>query len=210
MQAHTWETDVKNKLIFAAVALLASFGLTACDGSETESPSLTTGSGTSTTVPATSASPTLLPSSTPEIVPITFECGDLSIYQSGTALYSDGTSGYESSCDTYVPPVTTEAASKVLKFCDYPGTAVYTDGSYSTTDPACASMRAEANTNTNPNPGGGYPYDPEEDLNGDGVVNGYERCGVRCGKAPTSGDIQTKHGCEEGYITGRLCEPYAG
>lgn len=140
----------------------------------------------------------------------TFECGDLSIYQSGTALYSDGSTGYEPSCDTYVPAVTTEPPAKVLRYCDYPGgTAVYTDGSYSTTDPACAAMRAE---NTNPNPGGGYPpYDPEEDRNGDGVVNGYERCGVRCGDAPpTSGDIQTQHGCEQGYITGAVCEPYTG
>lgn len=139
--------------------------------------------------------------------PVTFECGDLSIYQSGTALYSDGTTGYEPSCDTYVPAATTEPPAKILRYCDYPGTAVYTDGSYSTTDPACAAMRAE---NANPNPGGGYPYDPEEDRNGDGVVNGYERCGVRCGDAPTSGDIQTQHGCEQGYITGAVCEPYTG
>lgn len=45
--------------------------------------------------------------------------------------------------------------------------------------------------------------------NGDAVVNGYER-GVRCGKDPTSGDTQTQHGCEQGYITGRDCEPYTG
>lgn len=51
---------------------------------------------------------------------------------------------------------------------------------------------------------------PEEDRNGDGVVNGYARCGVRCGEEPTSGDIQTQHGCEQGYITGVACEPYIG
>lgn len=197
---------MKNRLIIAAVAVLASLSLTACGGGDdpAEAPPTTP---VTTTVAATTTTSTTPPSTTTtaEAAPITFECGDLSIYQSGTALYSDGTTGYEASCDTYVPP-----PAKVLQYCDYPGTAVYTDGSYSTTDPACAAMRAETNTNTNPNPGGGYPYDPEEDRNGDGVVHGYERCGVRCGKAPTSGDIQTRHGCEQGYITGRDCEPYTG
>ncbi|GBF17583.1 hypothetical protein Br6_04990 [Rhodococcus sp. Br-6] len=202
---------MKNRLIIAAVAALASLSLTACGGGDdpAEAPPTTP---VTTTVAATTTTSTTPPptTTTAEAAPITFECGDLSIYQSGTALYSDGTTGYEASCDTYVPPATTEAPAKVLRYCDYPGTAVYTDGSYSTTDPACAAMRAETNTNTNPNPGGGYPYDPEEDRNGDGVVHGYERCGVRCGKAPTSGDIQTQYGCEQGYITGRACDPYTG
>lgn len=200
---------MKSALIIAAAALLASFSLTACGGNESDSPRTITPSASLTAVPTTtSASPTPPLSKVAEVAPITFECGELSLYKSGTALYSDGTTGYEASCDTYVPPVTTQAPAKVLQYCDYPGTAVYTDGSYSTTDPACAEMRAEANTNTNL--GGGYPYDPEEDRNGDGVVNGYERCGVRCGKEPTSGDIQTQHGCEQGYITGPACEPYSG
>lgn len=198
---------MKNKIIIAAVAALASFGLTACGGGDdpVDTPPATP---IATTVGATTTPSTA--TTTPEAASVTFECGDLSLYQSGTALYSDGTTGYEASCDTYVPPATTEAPAKVLRYCDYPGTAVYTDGSYSTSDPACATMRAETNTNTNPNASGGYPYDPEEDLNGDGVVHGYERCGIRCGKAPTSGDIQTQHGCEQGYITGRDCEPYTG
>lgn len=201
---------MKNKLITAAVAVVASLSLTACGAADDTGDTSPATTAVATTAAPTKTSVTPPPSTTPEVAPVTFECGDLSIYQSGTALYSDGTTGYEASCDTYVPPATTEAPAKVLRYCDYPGTAVYTDGSYSTTDPACAAMRAEANTNTNPNPGGGYPYDPEEDRNGDGVVHGYERCGVRCGKAPTSGDIQTQHGCEQGYITGRACEPYTG
>lgn len=196
---------MKRALILAVGALLSSFSLSACGGPGTDLPSTTPSSSSSTAVPATE-SVVPPPSSTPEVAPITFVCGDLSLYQSGTALYSDGTTGYEASCDTYVSPATTQASERVLRYCDYPGTAVYTDGSYSTTDPACAEMRAEANTN----PGGGYPYDPDEDRNGDGVVNGYERCGVKCGKEPTSGDIQTQHGCEQGYITGPACEPYSG
>ncbi|MGW5300717.1 hypothetical protein ACWEQV_20960 [Rhodococcus aetherivorans] len=205
------------KTVVGAAVFATAIVVSACGGPEATTPTVVTtpaapsASATSTevttTLPSTAVTSSSVPSSTPEVGPVTFECGDLSIYQSGTALYSDGTTGYEASCDTYVPAVTTEPPAKVLRYCDYPGTAVYTDGSYSTTDPACAAMRAE---NTNPNPGGGYPYDPEEDRNGDGVVNGYERCGVRCGDAPTSGDIQTQHGCEQGYITGAICESYTG
>ena len=189
------------------MAALASLSLTACGGGDDPAEAPPSPPVTST-VDATTTTSTTPPTTTAEVAPVTFECGDLSIYQSGTALYSDGTTGYEASCDTYIPPATTAARAKVLRYCDYPGAAVYTDGSYSTTDPACAAMRAE--TNTNPHPGGGYPYDPEEDRNGDGVVHGYERCGVRCGKAPTSADIQTQYGCEQGYITGRDCDLYTG
>ncbi|WP_237341921.1 hypothetical protein [Williamsia soli] len=108
----------------------------------------------STTAAPPPATSTVAPPSTepPPPAPITFVCGDLSLYQSGTALYSDGTTGYEASCDTYVPPT----------------------GS--------------------------------QDQNGDGVISGFERCGTICGEEPTSGEIQTQHGCEQGYITGPLCD----
>lgn len=104
---------------------------------------------TSVVAPPTAAPPAVEP---PPAAPITFECGDPSLYQSGTAIYSDGTTGYEASCDTYVPPT----------------------GS--------------------------------QDQNGDGVISGFERCGTACGEEPTSGEIQTQHGCEQGYITGPLCD----
>ena len=42
--------------------------------------------------------------------------------------------------------------------------------------------------------------------NGDGAMQGYERCGLACGDAPTSGELQTQYGCEQGYITGELCD----
>ncbi|MDJ0104939.1 hypothetical protein QM646_00840 [Rhodococcus erythropolis] len=199
---------MKNMLIVAAVGVLASVSLAACGGDQPDSSTTTSAASPSVSAAAPTTTAIQLPSSVPAAEPITFVCGDPSTYQFGTALYSDGTTGYEGSCDTYVPAAPAPVSTKVLQFCDYPGTAVYTDGSYSTTDPACDQMRAEANANQNP--GGGYPYDPEEDRNGDGVVNGYERCGVRCGKEPTSGDIQTQHGCEQGYITGVACEPYIG
>ncbi|WP_261777232.1 hypothetical protein [Rhodococcoides kroppenstedtii] len=173
-------------------------------------PVISVGTSTITAAPtaSSSAAPPTVPSTTiepvvsPEPAPLTFECGDLSLYQSGTALYSDGSTGYEASCDTYVPP-----APKTLWYCDYPQTAVYSDGTSSSIDPACFTSEPEP---TNPNPGGGYPYIAEEDRNGDGVVNGYERCGQACGQEPTSGDIQTQHGCEAGYITGPLCERFGG
>ncbi|MBC2590731.1 hypothetical protein H0B42_20085 [Rhodococcus aetherivorans] len=136
----------------------------------------------------------------PQPEPVTFYCSDLSVYQSGTAIYSDGSTGYEASCDTYVAP-----APPTLWYCDYPGVAVYTDGSSSSTDPACV----QPATGTSEAEIGGdatsYPYNPDEDRNGDGVVQGYERCGLACGEAPTSGDIQTQYGCEQGYITGPQC-----
>lgn len=204
---------MKKAFIVAALALLAPYGLAACgNANDTEpSPPATTISSSSAVAAPTEfvPQPSPPPTTAPEVAPVTFECGDTSLYQSGTALYSDGTTGYEPTCDTYVPPTTTSPV-KELMYCDYPGTAVYTDGTASATDPACATMRAEAKEGepVNPNPGGGYPYDPEEDRNGDGVVNGYERCGLRCGKPPTSGDIQTQHGCEQGYIERELCEQY--
>lgn len=154
---------MRNTLIIAAAALVVSFGLTACGGETPDPSSTTTPSASPIAVSATTpTAPVQPPSSAPAVVPITFDCGDLSLYQSGTALYSAGTTGNEASCDTYVPPVVTQAPTRVLQYCDYPGAAVYTDGTYSATDPACAEMRAESSVDQNPNPGGGYPYDPEE------------------------------------------------
>ncbi|MDV6246952.1 hypothetical protein R1X32_04795 (plasmid) [Rhodococcus opacus] len=189
------------------VLFLCVLAVSGCAGSDTSIPNATsTGSPppTTTTLPTTTSAPpppvveepapALAPESevTPE--PITFECGDPTLYQYGTALYSDGTTGYEPSCDT--PPPNRE-----LRYCDYGGTAVYTDGSYSTTDPACLQPA--------PAPSGsgesGYPYDPSQDRNGDGVVNGYERCGTACGDAPTSGEIQMQNGCEAGWIDPDTC-----
>ncbi|MFV9431592.1 MULTISPECIES: hypothetical protein [Rhodococcus] len=115
------------------------------------------------------------------------------MYDYGTALYSDGTIGYEASCDT-------RPAEPVLQYCDYGGVAVYTDGSYSTTDPACAKPAPAPSSGDS-----GYPYDPSQDRNGDGVVSGYERCGTACGEAPTSGETQMRNGCEEGWIDPQTC-----
>ena len=125
--------------------------------------------------------------------PITFECGDPTMYEYGTAVYSDGTIGYESSCDTPPP-------NRVLQYCDVGNVAVYTDGSYSTSDPACLDPAPAP-----PAGESGYPYDPAQDRNGDGVVNGYERCGTACGEDPTSGETQMQYGCEEGWIDPETC-----
>ncbi|GAB2906405.1 hypothetical protein GCM10027047_00750 [Rhodococcus aerolatus] len=38
---------------------------------------------------------------------------------------------------------------------------------------------------------------------------GYLDPGVAGGRAPSSSDIQTKNGCEAGYITGPVCDPYS-
>ena len=146
---------------------------------------------TTTSVPPPAPAPE--PVITPAPAPITFECGDPTRYEYGTAVYSDGTIGYEASCDT--PP-----AERVLQYCDYGGVAVYTDGSYSTTDPACLQPAPAPSSGDL-----GYPYDPSQDRNGDGVVNGYERCGTACGEAPTSGEIQMQNGCEEGWIDPQTC-----
>ncbi|MDV7243710.1 MULTISPECIES: hypothetical protein [Rhodococcus] len=187
------------------VLLLGIFAVSGCAGRGTSVPNVTsTGTPpTTTALPTTTSAPpppvveepapALAPE--PEVTsePITFECGDPTLYQYGTALYSDGTTGYEPSCDTSPP-------GRELRYCDYGGTAVYTDGSYSTTDPACHQPV--------PAPSGGesgYPYDPSQDRNGDGVVSGYERCGTACGEAPTSGEIQMQYGCEEGWIDPETC-----
>ncbi|WP_462344402.1 hypothetical protein [Rhodococcus aetherivorans] len=156
-----------------------------------------------TPLPTTSTTTDALPPpppGEPAPEPVTFSCGDLPMYQSGTAIYSDGSIGYEATCDTSAAP-----EPPTLWYCDYPGVAVYTDGSSSSTDPACtqpATGTSEAETGGDAT---SYPYNADEDRNGDGVVQGYERCGLACGEAPTSGDIQTQYGCEQGYITGPQC-----
>lgn len=192
------------KTLVASIGAIAALVLCACSTSQTSPTVDTPASAVTSTSAATQTTPPPSPSPPPAPVepaalpaPVTFECGDFSLYQSGTALYSDGTTGYEASCDTYQAPV-----EKVLWYCDYPETAVYTDGTSSGTDPVCIYDDEPVN------PGGGYPYIASEDRNGDGVVNGYERCGLACGEEPTSGDIQTQHGCEEGYITGEFCSRY--
>lgn len=189
---------MSRKTLFAIAALaLACVGCSSSPAEttsevvlETSGPSVTASALPTSTVVAPAAPE---PTTVPQPQPVTFECGDLDLYQSGTALYSDGTTGYEADCDTYVAPAPPE-----FRYCDYGGTAVFTDGSYAVNDPRCAPAA--------PSPESGYPYNEAEDRNGDGVVNGYERCGVLCGEEPTSGDIQTQYGCEQGYITGPQCE----
>lgn len=186
--------------LLLSVAAVVCFGCSSDDSYEPGGPTTSiASSAVSPSVPTTVApSPTdarevlPAPEPLPEAAPVTFQCGDFSLYQSGTALYSDGTTGYEAVCDTFVVP------TPELRYCDYGGTAVYTDGSYIVNDPACADTAPPSST--------GYPYHESEDRNGDGVVNGYERCGVLCGEEPTSGDIQTQYGCEQGYIVGPQCE----
>jgi hypothetical protein len=185
--------------LFIAVTVIALACL-GCSNDATETPidsSPVSSSSSPVVAPPTlavepPATPAPMPVPLPQ--PVIFQCGDSSLYQSGTALYSDGTTGYEAECDTYVAP----APPPEFRYCDYGGTAVFTDGSYAVNDPRC--------TATVPSPESGYPYNESEDRNGDGVVNGYERCGVLCGEEPTSGDIQTQYGCEQGYITGPQCE----
>lgn len=156
----------------------------------------TSASATASTAAGESSTSAAEQSGVPEpVVPpaqVTFECGDPTLYQSGTALYSDGTTGYEPSCD--VAP-----SERTLQYCDVGGVAVYSDGSYSTTDPACALPPPPSADES------GYPYDPSQDRNGDGVISGYERCGTACGEAPTSGEIQMQYGCEEGWIDPETC-----
>ncbi|WP_255222138.1 hypothetical protein [Nocardia otitidiscaviarum] len=201
------EEEMNLRLPLIAASAVSVLLVAGCSADDTSPAPPTPSSSAPTTVsPSDDSPPTpATPQTTVEVTAppgqITFECGDTSLYQSGTALYSDGSTGYEPSCDTYVPP-----PERTLLHCDIGGAAVYTDGSYSATDPRCSYLADEPNSN--PNPGGGYQYNPEEDRNDDGVVNGYERCGVLCGDPPTSGDIQTQHGCEEGYITGPSCDPY--
>ncbi|MGV8874909.1 MAG: hypothetical protein ACOH2Q_20440 [Rhodococcus sp. (in: high G+C Gram-positive bacteria)] len=187
---------LKRSHIIIAVMAMACFGCSSADPAIT-TPAETGMATTTSETPAvtTSIEPTPEPAvqPVPPAQPITFECGDLSLYQSGTALYSDGTTGYEADCDTYVAPAPPE-----FSYCDYGGTSVNTDGSYTVNDPRCAAPAPPADS--------GYPYNESEDRNGDGVVNGYERCGELCGDEPTSGDIQTQYGCEQGYITGPQCD----
>ncbi len=189
---------MSRRLSIAVIAIALACLSCSNDGATeppSDNPPVSRGSSPASAPPTLTVEPPPPPTQAPvpQPQPVTFQCGDLGLYQSGTALYSDGTTGYEAECDTYVAPAPPE-----FRYCDYGGTAVFTDGSYAVNDPRC--------TATVPSQESGYPYNESEDRNGDGVVNGYERCGVLCGEEPTSGDIQTQYGCEQGYITGPQCE----
>lgn len=191
---------MNSRTILAALATASALALTACGiaSTPTDIPAASPPAPTpASSTPAPPAPPPSAPAEAPAPV-ITFECGDLSMYESGTALYSDGTVGHEPACDTYVPP-----PAPVLQYCDYSGVAVYTDGSYSTTDPACPDY-----SNQGTDTSSGYPYDPSQDRDGNGVVNGYERCGLACGEEPTSGEIQLQYLCEQGQATGPECDVF--
>lgn len=113
----------------------------------------------------------------PQNEPATFACGDPSLYERGTAIYSDGTTGFEAQCgpgitNPYGPQSRGDAVvAPGQEFSDFGQPVERIDG--------IAGV----------------------DTNGDGVLSGFERCGTSCGDAPTSGEIQTKNGCEQGWIT---------
>ena len=190
--------------VWFAAAALCALSVAGCStsGPDRPAPSAPSSAPVQTSPAGASATPAPSPlpaeSTTVAEQPVTFECGDPSLYQSGTALYSDGTTGYDASCDTAPTPV-----APTLRYCDYGGVAVYTDGGYSSTDPACQDTRPVEETGTS-----GYPYDPSQDRDGDGTVSGYERCGTLCGEAPTSGETQLQYLCQQGTVTGPSCEGY--
>ena len=188
--------------VWCATAALCALSVAGCGTSDTDSPAPERPSSspaeTTTAAPSTTSVPPPPPTTAEAEQPVTFECGDPSLYQPGTAVYSDGTTGYDASCDTVPAPV-----APTLQYCDYGGVAVYTDGTYSSTDPACPDTRTDPGAGTS-----GYPYDPSQDRDGDGVVSGYERCGMACGEAPTSGETQMQYLCQQGTVTGPQCDGY--
>lgn len=67
-------------------------------------------------------------------------------------------------------------------------------------DPASVVQTPVGTTSTR-----GYSCTPDSCYWPDGsFVIGADRCGIACGEPPTSGDIQTRSGCEAGYITDPL------
>lgn len=113
----------------------------------------------------------------PQPEQVTFTCGDPSLYERGTAIYSDGKTGFEAQCgpgitNPYGPESRGDAAvAPGQEFSDF-GQPVERIGGVAGVD-----------------------------TNGDGTLSGFERCGTSCGDAPTSGEIQTKNGCERGWLT---------
>lgn len=105
------------------------------------------------------------------------------LYEPGTALYDDGTTGYEAECD--VPggynPHGAQSRSSDGTADSYMGDdgLQHWNGEGDYED--WADQRSDR-------PGGAW-----------GRV-GAERCGTACGDSPTSGEIQLKNGCEAGYI----------
>lgn len=160
-----------------AVVSGLTLALAAC-GSDSDDSSVA--SETSATTPHETTSATSISSAAPEssvpaapepeveepVAAPSFECGDWHLYQAGTAIYSDGSTGYEESC--FQPMM--DAAIAGGGGQPDPATIPYADGG---TCPA-----AEC----------GYGHDENGNPN------------------PSSGELQTQHGCEQGYITDpQLC-----
>lgn len=124
-------------------------------------PSSTPATSTSSEAPEPSAPAVPEPEVEEPVAVASFECGDWHLYQAGTAIYSDGSTGYEESC--YQPMMDAAVAGGGGQ--PDPATIPYADGG------TCPAYLC------------GYGHDENGNPN------------------PTSGELQTQHGCEEGYIT---------
>lgn len=202
-------------LVVACAAILFVAGCAADnDAPEPTTPpvspsaAVTTTSGTTLPAAPTSVAPALTPSA--EAVtsdatvqePYVVECLEGT---PGPARWSDGSMAFSQWCfdqhsgNEYLrrerEANTFECDGQV---CRNP----YTGGSYP--DPNAAATPPVGTT-----PDRGYSCSGDRCYWPDGSpVPNYQRCGTQCGEAPTSGEIQTRHGCEAGYITDpELCGP---
>lgn len=123
---------------------------------------------------------------------VSFTCGDHNLYQPGTAIYADGSTGYEQSCAN--PGQNERATLNPGNQTGLPPHTYIGDDGLQHWDGT--GSREEWGMQPSDNPDGTW-----------GRV-GAERCGTACGDSPTSGEIQTRHGCEDGYIEGPLCDQF--
>ncbi|MCX5042457.1 hypothetical protein OG921_04625 [Aldersonia sp. NBC_00410] len=125
-------------------------------------------------------------------------CGDYGVQEKGTTFYTDGTTGWTQYCADVWMTGYDAAHSDVSESSPCPGL-----GYRPMTQAECdVVLDAESNAGV---PTWDQDSDTWTDENGDGVMQGYERCGTACGDAPTSGEIQSRWACEQGTMDAATC-----
>jgi len=176
---------------------------TSTTASPTSSVSATSVASTTSEESAPPAAPTELPAQPVVEEPYVVECLEGT---PGPALYSDGTYAFSQWCFDQLGGDEYLRAEREANTFECDGTVCRNPDTGVTFPDRNAAPSAPTGTTSDR----GYSCNSTGCYWPDGtpVINA-DRCGLRCDEPPTSGDIQTQHGCEEGYITDPdLCGAY--
>ncbi|SNV27112.1 Uncharacterised protein [Rhodococcus rhodochrous] len=187
----------------ATTSVATSSSATSTTASPTSSVSATSVTSTTSEESAPPAAPTELPAQPVVEEPYVVECLEGT---PGPALYSDGTYVFSQWCFDQLGGDEYLRAEREANTFECDGTVCRNPYTGVTFPDRNAAPSAPTGTTSDR----GYSCNSTGCYWPDGtpVINA-DRCGLRCDEPPTSGDIQTQHGCGEGYITDPdLCGAY--